>query len=91
VRRPDEHDAGWAASRGAEQQASPALPSARLSSELADGSPGQVLIARSVGADLLVLGRAYPAKQTASEAPPAMGPAARACLHGAACPMVFVV
>jgi hypothetical protein len=76
---------------GAEQQASHTLPSARLSSEPADGSPAQVLIARSAGADLLILGRAYPLKQTASKAPPAMGPVARACLHDAACPVVLVV
>ena len=87
--RPDEGNAARTALLGAEQHASQALPPGRLSSELADGSPAQVLINRSAGADLLVLGRAYPAEQPASQAPPPMGPVARACLHGAACPVVF--
>ena len=87
--RPDEGNAARTALHDAEEHASQALPPGRLSSELADGSPAQVLINRSAGADLLVLGRAYPAEQPASQAPPAMGPVARACLHGAACPVVF--
>ena len=65
------------------------MPPGRLSSELANGPPAQVLIDRSAGADLLVLGCAYPAGQPASPAPPTMGPVARACLQGAACPVVF--
>lgn len=87
--RPEQDNAAGAALCAAEQHASQALPPGRMSSELADGSPAQVLINRSAGADLLVLGRAYPAEQPASQAPPAMGPVARACLHGAACPVVF--
>jgi nucleotide-binding universal stress UspA family protein len=86
---PDESNAVGTALLSAEQQASQALPPGRLSSELADGSPAQVLIHRSAGADLLVLGRAYPAGQPNSQAPPSMGPVAGACLHGAACPVVF--
>ena len=85
-------DEGGAAGTGllaAEQQASQAMPPGRLSSELADGPPARVLIDRSAGADLLVLGRAYLAGQLVSQAAPAMGPVARACLHGAACPVVF--
>jgi hypothetical protein len=38
-----------------------------------------------------ICGARCPVKQTASEAPPAMGPVMRACLHGAACPLVLVV
>jgi nucleotide-binding universal stress UspA family protein len=87
--RPDEGNAAETALLGAKQQASQALPPGRLSSELVDGSPARVLIDRSADADLLVLGRAYPAGQPASQAAPAMGPVARACLHGAACPVVF--
>jgi hypothetical protein len=56
-----------AASRGAEQQASHTLPSARLS-ELADGSPAQALIARSAGADLLVRRPARPPTCSSSAA-----------------------
>jgi nucleotide-binding universal stress UspA family protein len=87
---PDEDNAAGTVLFAAEQQASLALPPGRLSSELADGSPAQVLIDRSAGAELLVLGSAYPAGQSASGASPAMGPVARACLHGAACPAVVV-
>jgi len=88
--RPEQDNAADTALSAAEQQASQALPPGRLSSELADGSPAQVLIDRSAGAELLVLGSAYPAGQPASGASPAMGPVARACLHGAACPVVVV-
>jgi nucleotide-binding universal stress UspA family protein len=85
----DEDDAPGTALRAAEQQASQTLPPGRLSSELAAGPPARVLIERSAGADLLVLGTAYPPSQPAS-APAAMGPVARACLHSAACPVVVV-
>ena len=88
--RPDEDDAAMTVLLAAVQQAGQILPSDRLSFELADGSPAKVLIDRSAGAELLVLGGAYPPGQCASEAPPAMGPVARACLHGAGCPVVVV-
>jgi len=87
--RPDKGSAAGTALLAAERQASQALPPGRLSSELADGSPAQVLIDRSAGADLLVLGRAHQANQPGSQAPPVIGPVARACLYGAACPVVF--
>lgn len=87
--RPDEDNAARKALLAAEQQASQALPADRLSSELADGSLARVLIERSARAELLVLGAAYLPGQSAS-APPFMGPVARACLHGAACPVVVV-
>lgn len=74
----------------AERQASKALRPDRLSSELADGSPAKILIDRSSGAELLVLGRAYPEGLSASHELAPMGPVARACLHGAACPVVVV-
>jgi len=66
------------------------LPPGRLSSELADGSPAKVLIGRSAGAALLVLGRACREGLSAGEAPPPVGPVSRACLKGAACPVVVV-
>ena len=87
---PAEDNAAGTVLFAAEQQVSQALPAGRLSSERADGSPARVLIDRSAGAELLVLGRAYPAGQSASDTWPAMGPVARACLHGAACPVVVV-
>ena len=82
--------AGWAVLFAAERLASQALPPGRLSAELADGPPARMLIDRSAGADLLVLGSAYQACQSAGEGPPGMGPVARACLRGAACPVVVV-
>ncbi len=45
---------------------------------------------RSASAELLVLGSAYRAGQSVGQALPTMGPVARACLHGAACPVVVV-
>jgi hypothetical protein len=66
------------------------LPPGYLSSELAEGSPAQVLIDQSAGAELLVLGTAERASQSAGEGPPDVGPVARACLHAAACPVVIV-
>jgi len=74
----------------AELEAGWIVPPGRLSSELAHGSPAKVLIDRSAGAELLVLGTACPEVQSASEAPPLVGPVARACLHRAACPVVVV-
>ena len=89
--RPDEDNAaGRAQLAAAEKQASRTLPPDRLSSELVEGSPARVLIGQSAGAELLVLGAAEPASQSASEGPPAVGPLARACLHRAACPVVIV-
>ena len=87
--RPDEDDAAGTALRAAEQQASQALPPTRLSSERADGPPARVLIDRSAGAEMLVLGSAYQKGQSASDTWPPMGPVTRACLHGAACPVVI--
>jgi nucleotide-binding universal stress UspA family protein len=87
--RPAQDNAGTALV-AAEQLASQALPPGQLSSERADGSAAEVLIDRSAGAELLVLGSAYQASQYASDAWPPMGPVARACLHSAACPVVVV-
>ena len=47
-----------------------------------------MLIDRSADAEPLVLGTAYPAGQPADEVPPIVGSTVRACLHGAACPVV---
>ena len=61
--------------------------------ELADGPPARVLLERSVGAEMLVLGStrhgggpSAPALQ--AKAP--LGPVARDCLHAAPCPVVVV-
>jgi nucleotide-binding universal stress UspA family protein len=88
--RPDGDHAAGTALLAAEQLASLALPPGRLSAELADGSAAKVLIDRSAGAELLVLGSAYRAGQSANDPWPPMGPVARACLHGAACPVVVM-
>ncbi len=74
----------------AELEAARTLPPDRLSSELVGGSPDKVLIDRSANAELLVLGTAHPAGQLAGEVPAAVGSTVRACLHGAACPVVIV-
>ncbi len=88
--RPDEDETAATALDAAEQQASQALPPARLSSERADGSPSRVLIDRSAGAEMLVLGSAYQPGRSASDAWPPMGPVTRDCLRGAACPVVVI-
>ena len=88
--RLDEDNAAGTMLLSAEQQAIQTLPPGRLSYELVDGSAAKVLIDRSASAELLVLGSAYPAGQSVGQALPTMGPVARACLHGAACPVVVV-
>jgi nucleotide-binding universal stress UspA family protein len=87
---PDGDDADGRALLAAELEAGRVLPPGRWSSERADGSPAKVLIDRSAGAELLILGRAYLAGQPAGQLPPAMGSVARACLHGVACPVVVM-
>jgi len=74
----------------AEREADRILPPDRLSSELVAGSPDEVLVDRSAGAELLVLGTAYAAMHSTAEMPPAVGSTTRACLHAAACPVVVV-
>ncbi len=61
--------------------------------ELADGPPARVLLERSVGAEMLVLGSARPGPGPAGPATRAgtgLGPVARDCLHAAPCPVVVV-
>jgi len=82
--------AGNALLAAARQQASQSLPARQLVTELADGSPAKVLIGRSAGADLLVLGSAYPPGRPVNEGTPVIGAVARACLQSAACPVVIV-
>jgi nucleotide-binding universal stress UspA family protein len=72
-------------------------PPAGVQLELADGLPARVLIDRSVGAEMLVLGSAQPggASTRGPAAPLAqarapLGPVARDCLHAAPCPVVVV-
>ncbi len=70
--------------------------SAGVQMELADGPPARVLLERSVGAEMLVLGstalgggQAGPAT-TALRSRTSLGPVARDCLHAAPCPVVVV-
>lgn len=69
-------------------------PPAGVQLELADGLPARVLIDRSVGAEMLVLGSAQPggasAAAPAAQARAPLGPVARDCLHAAPCPVVVV-
>jgi len=74
----------------AELEASRTLPPGRLSSELIAGSPAKVLIDRSCGAELLVLGTSRQAEPTGGQMSPMVGSTMRACLHGAACPVVVM-
>jgi nucleotide-binding universal stress UspA family protein len=74
----------------AELEAVRALTPDRVSSELIAGSPAKVLIDRSADAKLLVLGTAYPPGDSTAAAPPPMGSVARACVRGAACPVMIV-
>jgi len=88
--RGDDDAAGNSLMAAARQQASQTLPMSQLVTELADGSPAKVLIDRSVGAELLVLGSAYPPGLPVGEGTPVIGAVARACLQSAACPVVIV-
>ncbi len=70
-------------------------PSAGVKVEMADGLPARVLIDRSVGAEMLVLGSTSHAQSTGPATPPvqcrsSLGPVARDCLHAAPCPVVVV-
>ncbi len=62
------------------------FPSGRVTSELVDGLPAQVLADRAAGAELLVLGSARPAEDPNGP----LGPVARACLRHPPCPVVVV-
>ncbi len=86
----EDYAGGSAPLAAAELEAGRTLPPDRLSSELVGGSPGKILIDRSADAELLVLGAAYPAAQLPDEVPAVVGSTVRACLHGAACPVVVV-
>jgi len=81
---------GESALGAAARAATKAISPGHVLVELAEGPPAQVLIDRSVGADLLVLGTACQRCQSASEGPPFVGPVVRICLRGAACPVVVV-
>ncbi|HEX3752432.1 MAG TPA: universal stress protein [Streptosporangiaceae bacterium] len=70
-------------------------PAAGVQLEVTDGLPARVLIDRSVGAEMLVLGSA--SRDGAAGLAPAptqrrtpLGPVARDCLHAAPCPVVVV-
>lgn len=70
-------------------------PAAGVQLEVTDGLPARVLIDRSVGAEMLVLGSASrdgaggPATPSVQRRTP-LGPVARDCLHAAPCPVVVV-
>ncbi len=57
-----------------------------VTADLVDGAPERVLVDSSCGADLLVLGATAPAWQAGRFA----GPAVRACLARARCPVVVI-
>lgn len=65
------------------------VPAGRLTGEVANEPPAQVLLDRSAHAALLVLGTTRPAPQP-GQPPLAMGPVARPCLRLAHCPVVVV-
>lgn len=79
-----------------------AVPMDAVQMELAEGAPARVLLERSVGAEMLVLGSTRPgpgpagragaasAAAPAVQSRPPLGPVARDCLHAAACPVVVV-
>lgn len=79
-------DAAPGAARLAEAvgRAARQLPAGRVTSELIDGLPAQVLADRAAGAELLVLGAARPADDPNG----LLGPVARACLRHPPCPVV---
>jgi nucleotide-binding universal stress UspA family protein len=62
------------------------LPPERVTSELIEGPPAQVLLERAAGAGLLVLGATRPAGYP----PGLLGPVTRACLRNAPCPVVVI-
>jgi len=77
------------------------VPMDTVQMELAEGAPARVLLERSVGAEMLVLGSTRPSPGPAGRAGTAsaatsapqsrpLGPVARDCLHAAACPVVVV-
>ena len=65
------------------------LPPGRLVAELVDEPPARALLARAVGAEMLVLGTSRPPVQP-GQPPLAIGPVARVCLLRAPCPVVVV-
>ena len=73
-----------------------AVQMAAVQMELADGPPARVLLERSVGAEMLVLGSTQPgggqagAAAWTAQSRRHLGPVARDCLNAAACPVVVV-
>lgn len=54
--------------------------------EVAEGLAARILLDRAIGADMLVLGRAFHGPESYR----GMGPVTRACLRSAACPVVVI-
>ena len=88
--RQAETQGSWGAARDvlrrAVSDASARYPGINVRAEVAEGLAARVLLDRSAGADMLVLGRTYhgPDHQRGS------GPVIRACLRSAACPVVVI-
>ncbi len=83
----DEQETAVRAGLAAAMQAAfgPAVPDG-VSTEVAEGRPERVLVARSAAADLLVIGEAMAPRQAGQPA----GPVVRAYLAHASCPVVIV-
>jgi nucleotide-binding universal stress UspA family protein len=79
-------DAGAARLAKAASRSARYLPPERVTSELVEGLPAQVLLERAAGAGLLVLGATRPAGYP----PGLLGPITRACLRNAPCPVVVI-
>jgi nucleotide-binding universal stress UspA family protein len=88
--RPVEPQASWGAARDvlrlAVKHAAECYPGISVGAEVAEGLAARVLLDRSAGADMLVLGRTFHGTEHHRGA----GPVIRACLRTAACPVVVI-
>ncbi len=88
--RPAEAQGSWGAARDvlrrAVSDASARYPGINVRAEVAEGLAARVLLDRSAGADMLVLGRT----QHGPDHHRGAGPVIRACLRSAACPVVVI-
>jgi len=80
----------WGAARDvlrrAVAEATAQFPAISVRAEVAEGLAARILLDRGIGADMLVLGRAYHGPEHYR----GMGPVTRACLRSAACPVVVI-
>jgi nucleotide-binding universal stress UspA family protein len=88
--RPVEPQASWGAARDVLRQAvkhaAACYPGISVGAEVAEGLAARVLLDRSAGAEMLVLGRTFHGTEHHRGA----GPVIRACLRTAACPVVVI-